>query len=336
LGDDGAVEDDSSRQPAAWAAPGVAVDQPEPRPLGGPDGGDSSRDRVVDDQGSGAAAADGDGAPTITLRPMTVADILDGGFAVVKARPKRILGLTAAFVVPTQLAVALLQRDVVTDGSLVEFLSSDPTVQDEPVTGGDLAAQWVALGINLIVPAIALVCIAAALGHLVGQWVMGRDAPAGELAGVIGRRWWALLASFVVVKLAEAGSLFGCYVGILFVMPLFVVVAPAIGVEGVTGMAALGRSVSLVRHRYFPVMGIAVLMGLVSFLLTTALSALPQAIVGWSGEWWPLLTVGNIVATTVTMPFVAAATVLLYFDLRVRSEGLDIEMAAGRVFDRAA
>ena len=101
-------------------------------------------------------------------------------------------------------------------------------------------------------------------------------------------------------------------------------------------MAALGRSVRLVRHRYFPVMGIAVLMGLVSFLLSNALSALPQAIVGWSGEWWPLLTVGNIVSTIVTMPFVAAATVLLYFDLRVRSEGLDIEMAAGRVFDRAA
>ncbi len=31
----------------------------------------------------------------------------------------------------------------------------------------------------------------------------------------------------------------------------------------------------------------------------------------------------------------AAATVLLYLDLRVRTEGLDIEMAAGRVLDRA-
>ena len=50
-------------------------------------------------------------------------------------------------------------------------------------------------------------------------------------------------------------------------------------------MAALGRSVRLVRHRYFPVMGIAVLMGLVVVLpSTTALSALPQAIVGWSGS----------------------------------------------------
>ena len=49
-----------------------------------------------------------------------------------------------------------------------------------------------------------------------------------------------------------------------------------------------------------------------------------------------MLAVGNIAAEIVVMPFVAAATVLLYFDLRVRTEGLDIEMAAGRVFDRAS
>jgi len=34
------------------------------------------------------------------------------------------------------------------------------------------------------------------------------------------------------------------------------------------------------------------------------------------------------------VPFVAASTVLLYLDLRVRTEGLDIEMAAGHVLDR--
>ena len=119
-------------------------------------------------------------------------------------------------------------------------------------------------------------------------------------------------------------------------LPLFVVVAPVIGVEGGGGMNAIGRSVRLVRPRYFPVMGVAVLMALVSTLLGLALSALPQAIVAWSGDWWPLLAVGGIVSEIVVMPFVAAATVLLYFDLRVRTEGLDIEMAAGRVLDRAS
>jgi len=355
LGDDGAVEDDITRPPGgagqgggvgaatgggnggaagAWVAPGTAADQPAPAPLDAAPPGAPADGRVVGrTPGAGGDAADT--VPAITLRPMTVADILDGGFAVVKARPRRILGLTAAFVVPTQLVVALLQRDAFEGAGLVEFFSGDPTVTNEPVTGGDLAAQYLALAVATIVPAIALVCIAAAIGHLVGQWIMGRDAPAGEMAGVIGRRWWPLLGSFVVVKLAEAGSLLACYLGLLFVMPLFVVVAPVLGVEGGGGMDAIRRSVRLVRPRYFPVMGIALLMALVSTLLSTALSALPQAIVAWDGDWWPLLTVGVIASAIVVMPFVAAATVLLYLDLRVRTEGLDLEMAAGRAFDRA-
>jgi hypothetical protein len=355
LGDDGAVEDDITRPPggagpgggvgaatggtnggagAGWAAPGAAAEQPVPAPIEAVPPGAPAGGRVVGRAGGEAGDA-ADTVPAIALRPMTVADILDGGFAVVKARPRRILGLTAAFVVPTQLVVALLQRDALQDTGLVEFFSTDPTVTNEPVTGEDLASQYVALGIATIVPAIALVCIAAAIGHLVGQWVMGRDAPAGEMAGVIGRRWWPLLGSFIVVKLAEVGSVLGCYIGLLFVMPLFVAVAPVIGVEGDGAMAAVRRSVRLVRPRYFPVMGVALLMGLVATLLSTALSALPQVIAAWDGDWWPVLAFGNIAAEIVVMPFVAAATVLLYFDLRVRTEGLDLEMAAGRVFDRA-
>lgn len=317
-----------------WAAPGAAAEQPVPAPIeAAPPGAPAGR-RVVDRAGGEAGEAT-DTVPAITLRPMTVADILDGGFAVVKARPRRIFGLAAAFVVPTQLAVALLQRDALEDTGFVEFFTADPTVTNEPVNGGEVAAQWVALAIATIVPAIALVCIAAAIGHLVGQWLMGRDAPAGELAGIIGRRSWPLLGSFVVVKLAEAGSILGCYIGLLFVMPLFVVVAPVIGVEGGGAMAAVRRSVRLMRPRYFPVMGVALLMGLVATLLAAALSALPQLIAAWDGDWWPVLAVGNIASEIVVMPFVAAATVLLYFDLRVRTEGLDLEMAAGRVFDRA-
>ncbi len=84
-------------------------------------------------------------------------------------------------------------------------------------------------------------------------------------------------------------------------------------------------------------MGLAVLMGIVSTLLGNALSALPQALALWVGYdvGWPLLALGSIVSQVVVLPFVAAATVLLYFDLRVRNEGLDLEMTAVDVLDRA-
>lgn len=275
------------------------------------------------------------GLPTVVLRPMTAADILDGGFAVVKARPRRILGLAAAFVVPAELAVALVRQDALRGSGLVELFSADPTLTREPATGGELAAQWAAWAFATVVPAMALVCLAAAVGHLVSQWIMGRDAPAGEMAGAVGRSWWPLLASFIVVKLAEAASLLLCYVGLVFVMPLFVVVAPVVGVERVGGAEAIRRSVHLVRNRYFPVMGVALLMALVSTLLDEALAALPQALVAWDGDWWPLLALGATASSIVVMPFVAAATVLLYLDLRVRTEGLDLEMAAARALDHA-
>ena len=51
---------------------------------------------------------------------------------------------------------------------------------------------------------------------------------------------------------------------------------------------------------------------------------------------WPVAALGAIIGQVVTTPFVAAATTLLYLDLRVRTEGIDIELAARRAIDRVA
>jgi hypothetical protein len=345
MGDDGAVDDQTTHSPWPagpdggtgtghdWAVPGSVEAQPQPQAA--PVVGDGTG------PGWGAASpADPTGAgavPRVALRPMTAADILDGGFAVVKARPRRILAITAGFVVPTHLLAAFLQRDAMGGLGVADFFTEDPTVLNEQVNS-DPAGDMLAGLLVMVIPAIALVCVAAAVAHLVGQWTMGRDAPAGEMLGVVGRRWWPLLGSFVLVKLAEGAGIFGCYIGTAFIMALFVPVAPVIGVEGAGAVDALRRSIRLTRARYFPTMGIALLMGVVSWLLANALSALPQALAAWVGfeDGWPLLALGSIIAQIVVLPFVASATVLLYFDLRVRTEGLDLEMTAIDVLDRAA
>jgi hypothetical protein len=268
---------------------------------------------------------------------MTVADILDGAFGVVKARPRRILVLTAAFVVPVQILLAYLQRNAFGGlASAGDVFSQDPAVVNEQSSqgNGELLAFFAAIAFG----GLALVAVAACIAHLVAQWTMGRDPSSREMVGVVARRWWPLLASYVLVKLAEGVGAFGCYIGILFIMPLFVPVAAIVAVEGGGPLAAMNRSIRLVRSRYWFVMLIAVLSGIVAWLLTNALSALPQALASWIGldRGWPLLALGSTVAEVVVVPFVAAASVLLYFDLRVRTEGLDIEMTAIDVLDRAA
>lgn len=276
-------------------------------------------------------------SPIVGLRPMTVADVLDGGFAVIKARPRRVLGLTASFVIPTYLVVGLVQRRQLRSVGAADIWSADPTVFGESERGF-AGIHVVSVVVGAVLPALVLVCVAAALAHLVVSWSVGRDPSAREMAAVVGRRWWALLASFVVVHVAEGVGALACGIGLLFVMPLFAAVAPVIGVEGTGPLGAMSRSARLARARYWPTFGLVLLMGLVASILSSALSALPQGIATLAGAdgGWMLLTAGWIVSEIVVVPFVAAATVLLYLDLRVRTEGLDIELGAIELFDRAA
>jgi hypothetical protein len=325
-----AVDDDApGRQ---WAVPGSVAAQ-EDAPLVGP------LAPAGDRAGTGVGLPGGEGAdgavPQVALRPMTVADVLDGAFTVVKARPLRILAISAAFAAPVQLAAAYLQRNAVV-GYEDLWLSADPTLARETDSSGPTDAL---LGFLLLaVPSIALVCVAAAIGHLVSGWSVGRDPSGREMVGVVARRWWPLLGSFVIVHLAEAGGVLACYVGVLFVMPLFVVVAPAIGVEGASATEAVRRSIRLIRPRYWSVLWLALLMGVVSAVLGVALASLPQGLAVLVGleDGWLLLALGGTASQIVITPFVAAASVLLYFDLRVRTEGLDLEITARRLLDRAA
>jgi hypothetical protein len=195
-----------------WAVPGSAVAQPtvaDAPPVAAPAGAGPGPAPAVRDRDRGdGAAPPAPSVPGLALRPMTVADVLDGGFAVLKARPRRLLGLAAAFVVPSQLLVAFIGRQVSGGLGVADVFSGDPAVLDQ--SSSDLGAQYAAIFAAVFLSGLALVCVAAAVAHQVSQWMMGRDAPAGELFGVVGRRIVPLTVSFVLVKLAEVAGIFGC------------------------------------------------------------------------------------------------------------------------------
>jgi hypothetical protein len=323
-------------EPGPVIAPGGAPGQPGVPGSGGPGAPGNGGPAVV----AGTVAASGPlGEPTasvpeLALHPMTVADILDGSFAIVKARPARIFGITALFVVPVHLFAAFLQRNALGGAGILDvFTSEDPAVVADSNRSGN--GELLAAILVIVVPALALMFVAAAVARLVSAWSAGHDMPAGALLGEVGRRWWSLVAAFVIVHLAEAASLAGCYIGVLFVMPLFAVTAPAIGAEGLGPIKAIKRATNLATRRYWPTMGVAVLIGLTATILGYALGGLPQlAAATWGFDIaWPLLAAGNILGAIISTPFVAGATVLLYLDLRIRTEGLDLEMSARELLD---
>jgi hypothetical protein len=169
------------------------------------------------------------------------------------------------------------------------------------------------------------------------------------------------LAPFLVAVLAGVGSglagtdpdaaaAIGAVLGLLaipvaiWLYVRYVLSGPALMLEsapgdvarpvGVTG--ALRRSAELVRGSWWRLFGILLLILLISAIISQVISV-PFALPAFFLEQEPtesqfLLTLvvsalGGVIAATITAPFTAAATALLYVDRRIRREGLDIELA---------
>lgn len=302
-----------------WAAPDVAA-------AGGPPGA-----RPPEEVAAPAVAA-----PALPrLAPMTIPDILDGGFAIMRRAPATVIGLTAVFVVPIQAAGAWFNRGV--DGVTLDDVVGGSDTSFE--VGFAVDVDSTASAILVLGPMIALVFVAAALARLVSAWHVGRDLTLGELLRGSLPRAWALLASWVLVHVLEAVSIVGLGLLPFAVMTWFLVTAPVIGAERLGPIAAMQRSARLVSRRFWPVLGLALLSFLVESLFDSAIGLLPSflsAFVGTEGIAWVLPAVAGILTLLVTMPVVAGITVLIYLDLRVRTEGLDLELDALEAFPSRA
>lgn len=260
---------------------------------------------------------------------MTVADVLDGAFAILKAAPATIIAFTAVFAVPVHLLAAWLQRDLLGGGSLLESIDQG----DSSLAGVDQGGSseiWAQM-VLFFGPALALVFVAAAVVRLVGAWHTGRDLSLAELLRGSLPLAWPLLASWFLVHIAEGFGMLLCGFPALAVMNWFLVTAPVIGAERLGPVQAMRRSARLVSRRFWPVMGLVLLAGIVAALFGYALSLVPTTVsllVGTDGYWWLLTAASGVLSSVITMPIVAATTVLIYLDLRVRTEGLDLELDA--------
>ena len=100
-------------------------------------------------------------------------------------------------------------------------------------------------------------------------------------------------------------------------------------------MGARGVSPS---RRLLPVLGLGVGSGVVAYTLGQALNAITDVlglVVGLRSGWW-ILAAGRAATGLIIVPIVALSTVLCYLDLRIRLEGLDLEVAVTERYDRVA
>jgi membrane-anchored glycerophosphoryl diester phosphodiesterase (GDPDase) len=108
---------------------------------------------------------------------------------------------------------------------------------------------------------------------------------------------------------------------------------PALVLERVNPVAAIRRSWQLTRGSFWRLLGILLLTGVVVFLAELVLSipfdVIEAAVAGSDTTSVSALAVtaaGTIIAATIALPLSAGVSVLLYADLRMRREGLDLAL----------
>jgi len=269
-----------------------------------------------------------------SLRPMTVGELLDASIGVLKARPRTVLAITAVFVLPTQLAAAFVQRDLLASTSFTEIFN-DPSLAGS--TTGSSSSTGVVFLVGLL-PSMVLPFVAGALGRLVAAWRAGGDLTTGAALRAAGRKWWVLLVAWLLTHLAEVVAMIAFVVPALLLMALWQVAAPVIVVEDLGPIAGLRRSGRLAVTRFWSVVLAVLGAGFVHYVLEATLPLVTQLIASALGDdgGWVVLAVGNILTSLVTTAFLASFAVVLYLDLRVRSEGLDLQLEADRHFSGAA
>lgn len=267
----------------------------------------------------------------LPLHPMGLSDVLDGAFKLFKGNARSVILITAAFMVPIQLLAAYFQRDVLGGAGLPDLLN-DPSTALATADAGDGSGVAGAL-VTALATAVVMPLVAGAVCRVVAASYLGEELSPGDALRAVAPRWWAFAVAWVLVHLLEAiGTLLLILPGLL-AMALMVAVAPAIAIEALGPVRGMKRSAGLVRRRMFPVLGIALASGLLASAVGVALGFIPQTAAVLIGlDWgWPLLAVGSVVTGVVVTPFVAIVATLVYFDGRIRQEGLDLQVMAAQL-----
>lgn len=299
------------------------------------------------------------GDPTrgpIPLRPMNLGDLLDGAVRLFVANWRALLLAIGVVVVPLQLVSAFLQRDqlrfdffqLLTDPAALERLAQQGAV-------GSPAEQAASL-INGLVWVLVLPVLAGAACVIAGRSYLGEPADWRAALGTAAGRFGSLVGAAILVHISEvlailpafvalgaavaAGSgglaalslllLLGGIIGVAIVTALFVATAPAIVTEGLGPVAAMRRSWQLRKPRLGPtvvaVIVAGILVGIIAFLVGTVPVLIGTRLGGPLA--WVLAGLGGMLGQLVQIPFAAIVATLLYFDGRVRQEGLDLQVRA--------
>ena len=267
----------------------------------------------------------------LRLRPLEIGDLLDETFRMYRRHFLLFGGISVILSIPTAALVGL---------ALGSFYSALQQSQGQISDFSFVTPLLSSLAVGLVVYLVLLPFTMGAVMYAACESALGRPVTAGGVFRGVLRRYFPLLGYWVLFYVSLYVALLLCIAPVIlwtWIFVLWVVVTPAMFVENISLGAAMGRSRRLVEGRWWRTFLILFLMLILWYVVQFALSAFLQL-----GQLLLQLVVSPFISSAIATasgqvvgalvdPLLQIAIVLVYFDLRVRKEGLDLFQMAYRL-----
>ncbi len=299
------------------------------------------------------------------LRPLTLGNIYDGAFRIIRFNPKATVG-AAVMVTAVAMLIPVLVTAVLTFtvGLAVDASGElDPEADAAEAVG--LLAAYGSLFLSLLLAQVGVIFVTGMIAHVTRAAAVGRRLTLGQAwAATRGKRWrligltvllsvaflallvaYVLLWVLVVVVAQDAWGLILLWG--LITVPAFVALScwlwirayylavPPLMLEEVGVFGAIGRAWRLTHRHFWRTFGIALLTFLIGSVAGSVLST-PVSLVGNIAavaipEYGVLLlmltqAVALVIQNAFVAPFLSTVTSVQYVDLRMRKEAFDVEL----------
>ncbi len=251
------------------------------------------------------------GGPQGGMAPKTLGEILSAAFNIYKANASSLLLIVAIVVVPLSFVSALFSDVVFAGTERTEELFGAQVVIIDRSFGLFIAGAIVTALISVIIYAV----LQAAILRAAAQATIGDPVDAEESYRFGFKRLGSVILVSVLVGLAVAGGFLLLVIpGLIFLVFLSVSV-PVLIVENRRGTEAMGRSWNLVKGHFWHAVGVIIVAGLITGVISGIIGSI-------GGNAWVIRWIFTAIGTVLTAPFSALVSVLLYLDLRARTEAL--------------
>jgi hypothetical protein len=214
------------------------------------------------------------------------------------------------------------------------------------------ASYWIGWGLTMVVIFLQFVLVQGiamgALARAVADNNLGKKTGILDAYRGIRGSWISLIGALLLIAILMVALFIwwlvpciGWITGLGMLAFMFSVVnqlvPPVVVLEDQTAIGSIGRAWSLARRRFWPVLGYAFLLGLFSLIVVNGPAAVVNILLTQAfrsmGNASTFLALSSVVSGLLTLvfsllyfPLQMTAFTLVYFDLRVRTEGFDIAL----------